>query len=527
MTASSVTRALNARSILSVAAPGAPLPARVAIRGAAFTARSITRVVLPACLLILAACASSAPPAADNPGAITPSATAADFPTSPPELGDPAPLLMPPVVERRLPNGLRVLVVEHHELPLVTAMLAVRTGAEADPDGEAGLATMVADLLDEGTQSRNALQIAEQAALIGGSIFTSAGWDASTITLRGNTATLDSSLALMADVVLRPSFPAAELERLRADRLTGLVQLRDRGPAIADRVFNDVVFGAKHPYGRPTGGTEASTDAISRASVQRFYDTYYRPNNAVLVVVGDVSPDDLVSRVQALFGSWQRAQVPATEFDAPSAARAGRIYIVDKPGAPQSSVRIGTVGVERSSADYFPLVVMNTVLGGSFTSRLNQNLRETHGYTYGARSSFGMRREAGPFTASAEVTGTLTDSSLIEFFNELRAIGDTVPRAELEKTKRYLQLQLPGNFETTGGIAGELLTVALYDLPLDYFDSYTDRISAVTQADVQRVARKYVQPGAMQVVIVGDRESIEPAIRATGIADVTVRVFRE
>jgi zinc protease len=287
-----------------------------------------------------------------------------------------------------------------------------------------------------------------------------------------------------------------------------------------------VVFGTRHPYGRPPTGTESSTSAITRADVQSFYDTWYRPNNAVMIVVGDVRPDDLVTRVQSLFGAaWERREVPAVDFGTPQASGTSHIYVVDKPAAPQSSVRIGTVGVPRSSQDYFPLLVMNTVLGGSFTSRLNQNLRETHGYTYGARSSFAMRREAGPFVASAEVVGTKTDSSLIEFFRELRAVSDTIPRDELEKTKRYLQLQLPGDFETTGGIASEMLAVALYDLPLDYFDSYTDRIAAVTQADVQRVARKYVQAGAMQVVVVGDRESIEPAIRATGIANVSVRPF--
>ncbi len=492
----------------------------------AIAVRQVARAALLASVVLVTGCASggSSGAASEVTTGAAPRA-AADFPTSPPQLAEPSSLRIPPVVERRLPNGLRVLVVEHNELPVVTALLAVRTGAEADPADRSGLATLVADLLDEGTATRNALQIAEQASLLGASLSSSAGWDASTISLRGNTATLDSALALMAEVVLRPSFPAEELERLRADRLTSLVQLRDRGPAIADRVFNEVVFGTRHPYGRPPTGTESSTSAITRADVQSFYDTWYRPNNAVMIVVGDVRPDDLVARVQSLFGAWERREVPAVDFGTPQASGTSHIYLVDKAAAPQSSVRIGTVGVPRSSQDYFPLLVMNTVLGGSFTSRLNQNLRETHGYTYGARSSFAMRREAGPFVASAEVVGTKTDSSLIEFFRELRAVSDTVPRDELEKTKRYLQLQLPGDFETTGGIAGELLAVALYDLPLDYFDSYTDRIAAVTQADVQRVARKYVQAGAMQVVVVGDRESIEPAIRATGIANVSVRPF--
>lgn len=482
-----------------------------------------TASLLPA--FVFAACAGTSTPETTPAPAASGAVSAADFPTSPPRLGAPDPLRVPPVVERRLSNGLRVLVVEHNELPLVSAILAVRTGGEADPADRSGLATLVADMLDEGTRSRTALEIAEHASLLGASISTSAGWDASTISLRGNTATLDSALALMADVILRPAFPEAELERLRADRLTSLVQLRDRGPAIADRVFNEVVFGSGHPYGRPLGGTESSTRAVTRAEVERFYTTYYRPNNSVLVVVGDVRPDDIVPRLERLFGGWQSGTVPAVNYGTAPRVTTAHVYVVDKPDAPQTSVRIGAVGVARSSDDYFPLLVMNTVLGGSFTSRLNQNLRETHGYTYGARSSFGMRREAGPFLASAEVVGTKTDSSLVEFMKELQAIRDTVPRDELEKTKQYLQLQLPGDFETTGGIAGELLPIALYDLPLDYFDDYAARIDAVTQADVQRVARRYVQPGSLVVVVVGDRTSIEPAIRATGLADVSIRPF--
>jgi predicted Zn-dependent peptidase len=199
------------------------------------------------------------------------------------------------------------------------------------------------------------------------------------------------------------------------------------------------------------------------------------------------------------------------------------VYLIDKPGAPQSSVRIGSIGVPRSTQDYFALQVMNTILGGSFTSRLNQNLRETRGYTYGAGSGFDMRREAGPFTARAEVTGTKTDSSLIEFMKELRSILDTVPQAELEKAKRYLQLGLPADFETTTDIGFRLAPLATYGLPLDYYNSYVQRIEEVTQADVQRVARRYIDPSRLAIIIVGDRASVEPTLRALDLGPVTIR----
>ena len=450
-------------------------------------------------------------------------ATAPAIDTVPPTLGAPKPLTLPPVTTRTLSNGLTLHVVEQHELPLADFVLVVRGGGERDPRGKLGLATLTADLLVEGTTTRDALQVADQEAFLGVDLDASSGWDRSLVTLHTPTAQLDSALALMADVVLRPSFPAKEVDRLKKERLTELLQQRDEPTIVADLAFNALVYGETHPYGRPLTGTEGSTRAITRADVQRFYGTYFRPNNAALIVVGDVNAADVAQRVERLFGGWQRGAVPAATFPAPPAASATTVYLVDKPGAPQSSVRIGTVGLARSTEDYFPVLVMNTVLGGSFTSRLNQNLRESTGYTYGASSRFDMRQAPGPFRASAEVTGAKTDSSLVEFFKELRAIRDTIPAAELAKAKRFLQLQLPSQFETTGGVASRLVPLVLYGLPLDYYNSYAQRLEAVTQDDVHRVAQKYVDPAKLAVVVVGDRTSVEPTVKALGLGPVSVR----
>ena len=441
----------------------------------------------------------------------------------PPVLAAPPALALPPVVERTLPNGMRLLIVEHHELPIADFMLLVGTGGEADPADKPGVATLVASMLQEGTTSRSALEIAAQEAALGASVSSSGGWDVSRVMLHTPTAQLDSALALFADVALNPSFPPDELERLRKQRLTSLLQLRDRGPAIADRAYAAILYGNDHPYGRPLGGTEAATEAMTRTDLESFYRAYYRPNNSTLVVVGDVTPADIEARVGRLFSAWQRAEVPRTQYTQPSAASRTTVYLIDKPGAPQSSVRIGSIGVPRSTNDYFALEVMNTILGGSFTSRLNQNLRETKGYTYGAGSGFAMRREAGPFTAYAEVTGTKTDSSLIEFMKELRAILDTVPQSELEKAKKYLQLGLPGDFETTQDIGFRLAPVVTYGLPLDYYNSYVQRIEQVTQQDIQRVARKYIDPAQLAIIIVGDRASVEPTLKALNLGPVTLR----
>jgi predicted Zn-dependent peptidase len=327
----------------------------------------------------------------------------------------------------------------------------------------------------------------------------------------------------MADVALRPSFPEKELERLRSERLTTLLQLKDRGPAIADLAYSHIVFGADHPYGRPQLGNEATVKAITRANVRDFYQTYYRPNNSVLIVVGDVQPDDIQRRAERLFGAWKPGDVPPTRFSAPPSAAQPVVYLIDKPGAAQSSFRLGTVGVPRSTQDFFPIQVMNTILGASFTSRLNQNLRETKGYTYGARSVFDMRQAAGPFTASAEIVTAKSDSALIEFLKELRGIREEMPAAELEKAKNYLQLGLPSAFETTFDIAGRLVPIALYNLPVEYYNTYSQRLAAVSAADVQRVARQYVRPEQLQIVIVGDLKTIEPGIRSLRVGRVEIR----
>ena len=489
------------------------------MRHATIATRTYAVVAATAIVGLLSACAQNASTASGtaSPAAAAP---AVDL-TKPPVLGAPKALSLPAVVNRELPNGLKLIIVEQHELPIADFVLVIRSGAETDEPGKLGTATLATSLLKEGTTTRNSLQIADQEAFLGVDIFAGSGWDATTLQLHTPTAQLDSALALFADIALRPAFPHNELERLRKNRLTSLLQVKDRAPEIANRAYAAIVFGSA-AYGRPLTGDEASTNAIQQSDIRRFYDTYFRPNNATLLIVGDVRPDDVERRARALFGGWQRGSVPPASYGQPPAAKGTTIYLVDKPGAAQSSFRIGTVGVPRSTADYFPLTVMNTALGGSFTSRLNQNLRETKGYTYGASSGFSMRRAPGPFTASAEVVAAKTDSALIEFMKELRAIRDSIPQEELEKTKRYLQLQLPGSFETTGGIAAQLSQLVRYDVPLSFYNSYTQGIAAVTAADVQRVARQYIDPDRLAIVIVGDRKSIEPTLRATKVGEVTV-----
>jgi predicted Zn-dependent peptidase len=443
--------------------------------------------------------------------------------SKPPEPGPPPRVALPPIVTRELPNGLKLMIVEHHELPLADFVLIVGSGSTTDPASKTGVANLTAAMLREGTTTRNSLEIADQIAYLGVNLSPSSSWESSTLSLHTPVAQLDSALALFADVALRPSFPANEFERIRKIRLTDLIRQKDEGPAIANVGFPAIIYGSGHPYGAATLGTEASVKSLSVADLQSYYQRNFKPNNSTLIIVGDVNPGVIEQRISALFGGWQRGDVPQLTYSDPPKAAATTVYLIDKPGAAQSSFRIGAVGVPRSTKDYFALTVMNTILGGSFTSRLNNNLRETRGYTYGAGSRFEMRRAAGPFLASAEIVAAKTDSALLEFMKELNAIRQAVPANELSRAKRYLQLQLPGNFETTQDIAFQLVPVALYGLPLDYYNNYVQNIEAVTEADVARVAQQYINPGSLAVVIVGDRKSIEPGLKAINVGPVVIR----
>ena len=436
--------------------------------------------------------------------------------------GAPA-LKLPPIQKRTLSNGLPVWVVEMHEVPVVNVSLVIKAGAAADPAGKFGLASFTASMLDEGAGSRNALDLADAIEYLGASLGTGSGFDSSTVRLGTPVSKLDDALPLMADVALRPAFNPQEVERLRKERLTSLLQARDSAGALASATFARVVFGPRHRYGTLGMGNDSSNGEMTVADMRGFYASFYQPQNAHLIVVGDVTPDTVVPKLEKAFGGWKNAAAavkPKTDTAAQHGPR--QVYLVDKPGAPQSEIRIGWVGVPRSTPDYYPLDVLNTVLGGSFSSRLNMNLRETHGYSYGAGSSFDMRLSAGPFVASAAVQTDKTIESLQEFFKELAAIRQPIPADELNRAKNYEALGFPAEFETTAGMAGNLISLVIYGLPETFFNEYVPKILAVTPADVSKVAAQYVQPDRFAVVVVGDLAKIEKGIRAMNLGAVRI-----
>ena len=444
--------------------------------------------------------------------------------TTPPAPG-PTPALTLPVPQKfTLANGLRVWLLEQHEVPLVQANLVVLSGASADVPGQFGAAAMTAAMLDEGAAGKAALTIADEVEFLGATLSTSASFDASAVRLSTPAAKLGDALGLMAAVALTPDFPADELERLRTERLTGLLQARDDPASLVGLAFPRLLFGPEHRYGTSAGGTETSLKVLGVAELKTFHRSHYRPDNAVLIVVGDTTPAALRPLVEARFGAWKADGPAAAPFPVRASPQPGtrQIFLVDKPGAAQSQIRIGLVGVPRSTPEYIALDVLNTVLGGSFTSRLNTNLREKNGYSYGAASRFDMRRAAGPFFATAGVQTDKTAEALKEFFNELNAILRPVPADELARFKNYAALGFAGEFETSSQLAGKLEEVAVYGLPDDVFSKYVGAVQAVTSADLTRVAMQYLLLDRMAVVIVGDRATIEAPIRAAGLGPVTL-----
>ncbi len=443
--------------------------------------------------------------------------------SKPPALAPAPQLTLPPIQKRTLSNGLAVWVVEAHKVPLVQVNLLVHAGSGDDPAGKFGVASLTAAMLDEGAGSRSALQIADEVEFLGADLGTSSSFDASAVRLNVPAARLAAALPIMADVALRPTFPQAELDRLRQERLTTLLQARDDAAQVAPLAFGRVVYGGTHRYGTSAMGTQATLKAFTIADLRSFHTTMYHPAGATLVVAGDITTDAVLPLLEKQFGGWKAAGAPRTPVALAPQLTQAQVFIVDMPGSEQSQVRIGWVGVPRSTPDYFALQVLNTILGGSFTSRLNQNLREKNQYTYGASSRFDMRLSAGPFFAGAGIQTDKTADALREFFNELNGIGKPVSAEELAKAKNYIALGVPSEFETIQDLASHVEEMIIYKLPDDYFARYIANIQAVTAAAVQKAAATYIQPGKFAVVIAGDRKAIETGVQGLKLG--TVRVL--
>ncbi len=439
--------------------------------------------------------------------------------SAPPKPGPVKPLKLPAVERLALSNGVGVLLVPMHEVPVAEVLLVVRAGATADPAGREGLARTTADMLDEGAGGRDALALADAIDYLGAQLGTEASWDASIVRLRVPVARLAEALPVMADVALRPDFPESELRRLRKEALTDLLQARDVPGRIASRALAQAVFGTAHRYGRPEGGDAASISAFTVADLRAFHAARYVPSAATLVVAGDVTRD-VLPLVEKAFGAWRTATAPAPGVAAPVALEARTVWLVDKPGAAQSAIRVGAVGPSWSVPGYAAAEVMNTLLGGSFTSRLNDNLREQHGYSYGAASRLLRYRTGGLFVAFSDVQTDKTAPAVSEFLKELERIRTPAKAEEAERARSYAALGYAGDFETTTQVARRMADRVVYDLPEGFFEEFVPKALATDTAALQAAARALVDPARMAYVVVGDRKAVEGPLRALGLGTV-------
>jgi zinc protease len=423
---------------------------------------------------------------------------------------------LPQPVRITYPNGLTLLVVERHELPLVAINAVVKAGAVNDPAGKAGLASLTADLLKRGTTRRTAPQIAEAIDSVGGSLTTGAGSDTAAAGVNVLTKDLDLGLDLLSDVLLHPAFKADELKKLEEEEVAALKSSLDDPNDVVKRAMRQAVL-AGNPYGRPT--TVTSVGSVSVADVQRFYQAFYRPNNTIVSVVGDITPAQARVKLNKVLGAWARGTVKPAAVPALKPLAGRKVVLVDMD-VNQSFIMLGHPGVKRNNPDYFPLLVLNFILGGDFTSRLNMSIRDKQGLAYGAGSSFTMLRDAGYFTAHLNTRTATTAKALDSLLVEIRGIqtGQVTPE-ELSTAKAYLTGSFPLRFETNSQLASELVNMEIHGLPADYLATYRDRVGAVTAADVQRVAKQYLHPGDYDLVVVTKAKEVRNALGSYGTVE--------
>ena len=436
----------------------------------------------------------------------------------------PAPRITLPAAQSfKLANGMTVIHHHNPALPLVAAELIVRAGASANPPAQPGLAGFTAAMLDEGTANRSAPQIAEELAQLGAAIGISSGAESTRISFLSLKANFAGTLAIAAELLRNPAFPEVEVERQRSSRLAELTQHGEDASAVADLVALNVLYGPQHPFGHGELGTEAAIAATTRADLAGFWQRHYLPNNAALVLSGDLTQAEAQALAEASFGSWKAGALTANVAAAAVTTKAN-VVLVHKADATQTALQVTLLGPDRKTPDFAPLEVMNAALGGLFTSRINNKLREEKGYSYGVFSQFDYRRTAGPFDIAGSVRTNATGASVAEIMKEVKAMREhPLPAGELDNAKNAQVLSLPGHFDTNEGVGASLAGLFVYDLPLDYYSTLAQQFSTVTAAQVQDAARKYLVPEKLVVVAVGDRKKIEPQLKKLKLGTIEVR----
>jgi len=440
--------------------------------------------------------------------------------SSPPKSEKPKNLQLPPIQNFSLSNGIKVVMMEKRDVPLVQVNLVIQTGPFHDPVGKEGLAEFALDMMDEGADSLDALKLSDEIDYLGATITTASREFSSTIACSTPASKLKQSLSLMSLIAIKPSFTQSEIDRKKKESLSDLLQEFDNPDIIAGKAFYKYLFGNKISYGKAV--SEKSIRAFTRADLTGFHKMNFIAGNTSIIVVGDVSKDEISPLLEQYFASYSSAMMKRPGNPVPEQYKSRKIYIVNKPGAAQSVFMIGAIGAERSTPDYNAIRVFNTIFGNSFTSRLNTNLREVHGYSYGAFSYFNFWPVPGPFIASSSVQTDATGKALKEFFNEFDAIKKTFPTDEFERGKNYEALGYAGDFSTLAALAHKLQDYVTNSLPDDYFNTYVDKILAVSQSSAEAATRKYILPDKFLIVIVGDASKIQADVNSQKLGKATV-----
>lgn len=428
---------------------------------------------------------------------------------------------LPKAQEATLPNGLRVVLLRDPKVPTFTAQMVILSGGLADKPDFRGLAAFTAGLLREGTTKRTSKDIAEQVDSIGATLNSNSGFSntTSTVTASGLVENIDQTFDLFADVVRNPAFPADEVEKYKTRSLAQLQFQRSSPQFLAQERFSRAIYG-DHPAALVAPPVD-SLKKLSAKDLAAFHATYYRPNNAILAIVGDVTLKELMPKIEKAFGGWEKADVPATTIPAVPAQAKSRILLIDRPGSVQTVLTLGTLGIERTSPDYFSLLLADKILGGGPAARLFLNLREDKGYTYGAYSNFGGSRFRGTWASSSEVRTDVTEGAMKEFMFELKRLrDDKVGAEELENAKRAITGSFALSLEQPQSLLQNIITQKLYDLPADYWDTYPQKVAAITVADIQAVAQKYIDLDHIQIVAVGDAAKARDVLAKYGTVEV-------
>ncbi len=441
-----------------------------------------------------------------------------------PKPGKSPTLRVPTWTKTKLANGAELIVVQKHDLPLVALNIDFVGGAaNYEPADKLGVAGFTGQMLSEGTKTKTADQLSDAQQLLGTSINASVGLESGTIRFTSLKDKFVPALELLTDMLLNSTYPDSALERIRGRTLVNLTQAKDQPNSIASSVFQKVTFGEGHPYGRVTN--EQTVKAITRNDVVAFAQTYFKPGRAVITVSGDIDPASAKAAVEKALAAWPKGGArPSFAYPPPLAPKNRTIYLIDKPKAAQSVFALGTPGPSRNTPDYYSLTVMNHLLGGMFQSRLNHDIREMKGYSYGVNSSFGYGRGPGAFRAGGGIVSAKSDSALIGFMHHFKGVrGDSVyTDDEVTMGKESLIQSLPSRFSTVNGVAAAISSIYTQDLPESYFTTYATKINAVSKADLARVAKKYIDIDHMNLIIVGDRAAIEASLKKTGIAPIQI-----